>query len=233
MLSWEEIESRVGDRVRPESRSKYFPKNPLRRALIARFFAAVAEELGRGQRPLPHVGATSGRDSGRSGPEAPPTKLLDLGCGEGFVDLFLRSQMPGLAITGVEPDEQALAVAAALNPGVTYLAGDGRKLPFPDNSFDALVCLEVMEHLPDYPALIREAARVTAGPCIFSVPAWPFYQGANFLAGHNWSRLGEHPGHVVQFTGKKLRGDLAVVFREVRLGFSFPWLLARCDKKII
>lgn len=240
MLSWEEIIARVGEKVRPESRSKYFPKNPLRRALIERFFAAVAEELRQG---IADVRATSVASSGLAAPaartseviatEVAPTRLLDLGCGEGFVDLFLSERLPGLAITGVEPDEQALEVAAALNPGAVYLAGDGRRLPFPDNSFDALVCLEVMEHLVDYPALIREAARVTAGVCVFSVPAWPFYQGANFLAGHNWSRLGEHPGHVVQFTRAKLRRDLAAVFRETRLSFSFPWLIARCDGKII
>ena len=246
MLSWEEIIARVGDRVRPESRSKYFPNNPLRRALIDRFFAAVAEELRQGisqARVISDMRAASvarsvlateaARTSEVIATEAAPTRLLDLGCGEGFVDLFLSERVPGLAITGVEPDEQALSVAAALNPGAVYLAGDGRKLPFPDNSFDALVCLEVMEHLSDYPALIREAARVTSGPCVFSVPAWPFYQGANFLAGHNWSRFGEHAGHVVSFTRTKLRRDLAAVFREPRLGFSFPWLIARCNGKII
>jgi len=224
MLSWEDIIARVGNRVRPESRSKYFPRNPLRRALIARFFAAVGDEL---------VGAPSGRElnSGSRAQEGAPTKLLDLGCGEGLVDLFLSERVPGLAITGVEPDEQALAVAAALNPQASYLAGDGRRLPFAADSFDALVCLEVMEHLTDYPALIREAARVTAGPCIFSVPAWPFYQGANFFAGHNWSRMGEHPGHVVSFTRGKLRRDLAAVFEKVEVRLAFPWLLARCEGK--
>ena len=231
-MRWEEIEERVGDRVRPESRSKYFPRNPLRRALIARFFAAVAEELSRGSDETVRATSVASPKLATEVARTTTTRLLDLGCGEGFVDLFLRERMPGLAITGVEPDEQALAVASALNPSATYLVGDGRSLPFAVDSFEALVCLEVLEHLPDYPALIREAARVTAGPCIFSVPAWPFYQASNFLAGHNWSRLGEHPGHVARFTGKKLRGDLAAVFSEVRLGFSFPWLLARCERKI-
>ena len=61
------------------------------------------------------------------------------------------------------------------------------------------------------------------------MPEWPCYQGANFLAGHNWSRLGEHPGHVVSFTASSLRRDLAAVFTTVRVVRSFPWLLARAE----
>jgi len=207
MIDWPKVAGELADRVRPETRSKYFPKNPLRRLLLARFMNSLAETL-----------------------EAVAWEsLLDLGAGEGLVDYFLRERFPGRRLTGVEPDPAALLVARRINPGVAYLGADGRALPLASGSFDAVICLEVLEHLGDYPRVIAEAARVSAGPCVFSVPEWPCYQGANFLAGHNWSRLGEHPGHVVSFTASSLRRDLAAVFTTVRVVRSFPWLLARAE----
>ena len=58
-------------------------------------------------------------------------------------------------------------VAATVN-------GDGTRLPFPDDTFDRIICSEVMEHIPDDAAAARELARVLkpGGTIAVTVPTW-------------------------------------------------------------
>lgn len=52
--------------------------------------------------------------------------------------------------------------------------GDGTRLPFADNTFDHIICSEVMEHIPDDAAAARELARVLkpGGNLAVTVPTW-------------------------------------------------------------
>ncbi len=203
-MDWSEVAGELSEKVRPDTRSKYFPKNPLRQYLIRRFLETLTDFLQHDQWET----------------------LLDVGCGEGFVDHYLGRRFPEISLTGVENDQQALEVARTINPSFRYLSGDALNLPFPDQSFDAVVCIEVLEHIIEYRKALAELSRVCSSLCVISVPAFPWYQGSNFLIGKNWSRLGEHPGHLVRFTRKKLASDMSDFFKDVRVGFSFPWLIA-------
>jgi SAM-dependent methyltransferase len=205
-IDWTRVAGEAAPLVRPETRSKYFPQNPLRQAIIRRFLAAVGDEL----------------------EAAPWTELLDLGCGEGFVDYYLGRRFPGRPITGIDPDPGALEAARLINPGNRYLHADGRALPFPARRFDAVICIEVLEHLSDYPAVLAEILRVSRGLCLISVPAWPWYQGTNFLLGKNLARFGEHPDHVVSFTRASLARALrASLGGTITVRIAYPWLIAR------
>ena len=56
----------------------------------------------------------------------------------------------------------------------TTVNGDGTRLPFPDDTFDHIICSEVMEHIPDDAAAARELARVLkpGGNLAVTVPTW-------------------------------------------------------------
>ncbi len=109
-------------------------------------------------------------------------RLLDIGCGEGRhchgVQLLTEAQA-----VGVDLDEASLALArdraAQLEgngPAAEFLTADATKLPFADASFDAAICSEVLEHVPDMAALVAEAARVLKPGAIYAVTvprAWP------------------------------------------------------------
>lgn len=116
----------------------------------------------------------------------PGDRVLDLGCGEGRHAHGLHV-LGGLDVVGVDLDEASLQKArdglASLpprpegDPGRTeFLTGDATRLDFADGSFDAVICSEVLEHLPDYDAALREIRRVLRphGRLCISVPhAWP------------------------------------------------------------
>ena len=55
-------------------------------------------------------------------------------------------------------------------PGIETVAGDVTDLPFPDNSFDCVLCAEVLEHVPDLEQACREIARVARHEAVIGVP---------------------------------------------------------------
>ncbi len=100
--------------------------------------------------------------------------ILDLGCGNGDIgDLVLRSHWP---IYGLDllPSEIRAAVARDAYDGATV--GDATLLPYPDQSFGAVVSICVIEHIPDDLAVIAEVARVLrpGGRFAFSTPSAHF-----------------------------------------------------------
>jgi ubiquinone/menaquinone biosynthesis C-methylase UbiE len=94
-------------------------------------------------------------------------KILDCGCGEGH----LLRELSGDKY-GVDYSPLALRKAQKRNPKATILEGDITNLPFDNNSFDVVVCSEVLEHILDYKTAVSEIIRVTrkGGRMIISVP---------------------------------------------------------------
>lgn len=102
----------------------------------------------------------------------PDHHILDLGCGPGTitVDLAVTSLSPAGHITGVETAaaaesgvlKQAADLAAARNVSdrVSFVEGDGNKLPFPDATFDVVFCHQVLQHVGDPVGVLKEMARV-------------------------------------------------------------------------
>lgn len=96
-------------------------------------------------------------------------RVLDFGCGSGALVAALRGR--GVEAFGIEldrgPIRETLKPEAA--PFVTLY--DGRMpSPFEDGSFDAVVCSEVLEHIPAYEEAVAEMARLTRDRLVITVP---------------------------------------------------------------
>ncbi|MEM8656107.1 MAG: bifunctional 2-polyprenyl-6-hydroxyphenol methylase/3-demethylubiquinol 3-O-methyltransferase UbiG [Pseudomonadota bacterium] len=89
-------------------------------------------------------------------------EVLDLGCAGGFMAEALDAR--GAQVTGIDPAADAIKAARthARNTGRTirYDVGVGEDLPYPDASFDAVVCVDVLEHVADLTQVLAEVARV-------------------------------------------------------------------------
>lgn len=89
--------------------------------------------------------------------------VLDVGAREGHISEALTAHFPRVfALDLMTPTFRI--------PGVTALAADAVRLPFPDNSFDCIVCVEVIEHIPDVVGACRELARVARKELLVGVP---------------------------------------------------------------
>lgn len=92
--------------------------------------------------------------------------LLDVGCGE---MPFRPLLAPGVAYTGIDVPS---ADAFGMSQHSDIVAFDGRAIPFPDASFDNILCTEVLEHVEDPAGLVAEMLRVLrpGGTLLATVP---------------------------------------------------------------
>ena len=104
--------------------------------------------------------------------------LLDVACGSGGPALRIAGAT-GCAVMGIDLHEQAIAGARALaasrglSDRARFELADARtRLPFPDLSFDAITCIDAINHLPDRAAVVREFMRVLrpGGRLLFTDP---------------------------------------------------------------
>jgi ubiquinone/menaquinone biosynthesis C-methylase UbiE len=100
-------------------------------------------------------------------------RVLDVGTGTGRAAIALARR--GALVTGVDASAEMLQVAErrARDAGVavTFARGDAHRLEFADRSFDAVVCLRVLMHTPDWRASLHELCRVAGDRVVFDYPS--------------------------------------------------------------
>ena len=92
--------------------------------------------------------------------------VLDCGCGEATITLGLAEAVPDGRVVGVDLDKDDLLAArsaAALigRRNLAWTAADGRRLPFLDAAFDAVLCHSMLETVDDPKNVVTELRRVT------------------------------------------------------------------------
>jgi SAM-dependent methyltransferase len=103
----------------------------------------------------------------------PGDRVLDVACGTGVLTReAARRAGPTGAVTGLDLSPEMLAVAARLNPELQWRQGSGQSLPFPDQSFDAVVSQFGLMFFPDPVAGLREMMRVLVPGGRLAVAVW-------------------------------------------------------------
>ena len=114
----------------------------------------------------------------------PGARVLDVCCGSGGPSLAL-AERTGCHVIGLDVEAvgvaraQAAAAARGLQERTRFLAADcGGRFPFDDASFDAVLCIDAINHLPDRQGTLREWARLLrpggrllyTDPCVITGP---------------------------------------------------------------
>ncbi len=89
-------------------------------------------------------------------------KVLEIGCGRGGFSKYLLEQ--GANLVAADFSDSAVAITKLLLSGKSNLecvVADIESLPFPDNTFDIVISLETLEHIPDPDKGLQELIRVS------------------------------------------------------------------------
>jgi len=155
--------------------------------------------------------------------------LLENGCGVGMYVEHLAAL--GGKIFGLEYDFERAAEAGARSPNILNAAGES--LPFGDSSFDLILSHEVLEHVADDAAAVREMARVLkpGGRAVIFVPnrGYPFETHGIYWRGKY--HFGNAP--LVNYLPRRWRDRLAPHVRVYSAGDLLQKLFAGLPLKVV
>jgi SAM-dependent methyltransferase len=176
--------------------------------------------------------------------------VLDIGCGNGMYVAVLAQRRHEGFVTGVDLSRGMLAAAARVAPGTPLAQADAQHLPFRDTSFDIVLAMHMLYHVPDRALALREVRRVLTpgGVALVVTNSEQHLQELNTLLGASASdALGIEDApisrNVLSFTVESGLAELAAVFDSVDLvtmngelvvteiepvldyGRSMPWFL--------
>lgn len=138
-------------------------------------------------------------------------KVMEVGCGAGRQSRTLKKLRPGLHVYGCDLSQRAITETQAYKDGVEYEVAEATSLPYDDATFDAVMLFDVLEHVPDVKAVVREIARVLKPGGLFhgfipieGQPKTLFYRlrQSTRLPIARWKR--ERIGHIQQLTDSEV-----------------------------
>ncbi len=125
----------------------------------------------------------------RARPIGASDRILDLGCGTGIVSRILRERLGGAAkLVGVDVSAAMIEKARSLAPEIDFREANAMALPFPDGSFDIVLCQEMLQFVPDRLVALREVRRVLTPGGRFITSTWrprgeqPLYEALGRIA---------------------------------------------------
>lgn len=181
---------------------KYSSKNPIERRLMDGFFAALTEAL----------------------PTEAPQSILEVGVGEGEVAQLVRQRFPGARFVGIDLTDDAL-VQSWQERQLAGAFADIAALPFADATFDLVLAIEVLEHVPDPPRALAEIARVGRADVVVSVPREPIWRVANLARGKYLSALGNTPGHIQHWGKRSFAALVGTQLTDLTVRSPLPWTM--------
>jgi SAM-dependent methyltransferase len=181
---------------------KYAASNPIERRLMQGFLRTLDRFL----------------------PTAPPATVLEVGMGEGEIAARIRQRYPQTRFVGIDLPDDELAAAWG-DKGVSGAFADIAHLPFPSSHFDLVLAIEVLEHVPDPDAALRELARVGRASFVLSVPDEPIWRVANMARGKYLRDLGNTPGHIQHWSQRSFRRQVGAHLDVESSASPFPWTM--------
>ena len=143
-------------------------------------------------------------------------RLLEIGCGTGFVLHGIREAFPAMELSGSELFTQGLIYARNRLPNVPLYQMDAMSIPF-EAEFDVIGAFDVLEHIQDDRAVLRQLhqALKPGGGLMITVPQHPAL----------WSAADERACHKRRYTRSELTQKIVAAGFNVRKMTSFVTLL--------
>ena len=189
---------------------KYGTRNPIARWLVRGFDRSMAELLGRTQIVK---------------------SILEVGCGEGELTRKLSILFPDAIVRGSDISKDVIAEATKRHPDLHFEVRSVYDLSGEPDTYDLVVASEVLEHLEDPRAALRELASVTRGHMFLSVPREPLWRILNCARAKYLLHLGNTPGHLQHWGAAAFLRFLEREVDVVATRTPVPWMQVLCRRR--
>ena len=98
---------------------------------------------------------------------SPVESLLEVGCGSGYLSLFIAEFDPAIRYVGVDRSVAAVSLASTVYPWLSLCAADATGLPLLDRSHDVVLDGGALAHIPQWEETVREECRVAREAVVF------------------------------------------------------------------
>jgi len=177
---------------------KHISKNPLKRFFINNFFKTLLSQT----------------------QNLKIDTVLDVGCGEGFTLNKLKENKIGKTHEGIDYSKEAITLGKKAYPSLHIVQGNIYDLKYKDNSFDLVICSEVLEHLENPQKALRELTRVSRRYILLSVPNEPWF----YL--FNYTQWGKDIGHINKWSKNKFVKFIKLKsYKVISVKTPFPWTM--------
>lgn len=176
--------------------------------------------------------------------------VLEIGCGPGFssqylINIFNQLSPNELKLSWdhIDPDqktiyyeaseyeEELVDTARKNNPGLKISRESIYQLDRKDHSLDLVIVLEVLEHLEDPEAALKELIRVSNRYVLLSVPREPVWSMMNLMRGKYIKSLGNTPGHIQRWGKRRFFKFVSRYFTVIDIKSPLPWTVLLAEKK--
>ncbi len=163
-------------------------------------------------------------------PKQEGLRILDAGCGEGHLISKMLCNNQKNVFFGVDITKIALEKAIQRCPSARFMEGNILCLKdFQDESFDVIICTEVLEHILEHGKAIREMKRILkkGGILIITFPNEKLWTIGRFFLGRRPVKV---PDHINSFTPQRIIKEVNLkCINRKNLPFNLPFFISLCE----
>lgn len=155
--------------------------------------------------------------------------LLEVGCGPGESTRRIVKMLNGQQFEASEFEARLVQLHQQQGFPVPIKQESVYELNRPDNAFDCVLLLEVLEHLDDVEKALEEIFRIAKRSVIISVPNEPLWRILNFCRGKYWGQLGNTPGHINHWSSSGFMELIGRYGQVVSVHKPIPWTIVHAQ----
>ena len=163
----------------------------------------------------------------------PSSKVVDAGCGEGFISNLLATHIKDAKIYAIDSNQDAINYACKhQSPEIYFSVGNIYNIDAQNDSFNIVCSTEVLEHIHHPEDALKELLRVAQNYVLISVPQEPYFCLGNLLSGKNILRLGNPIDHIHCYTFNGIKKFIKKIFpdKKITLFNCIVWTIILIEK---